>query len=112
MLSIICIFLFQNFNINKSSNISDKQKNQIKDQVYEGSCGPNATFTFQDGILTISGSGDMENYTSDNIPWQNPNISHIIKNVIIDDGISICVKDVQFSNAYSFISVKDKGSIT
>ena len=29
-----------------------------------GTCGPNLTWALRNGVLTISGSGDMTNYTS------------------------------------------------
>ncbi|MCD7786133.1 MAG: hypothetical protein LUG87_00420, partial [Oscillospiraceae bacterium] len=35
-----------------------------------GTCGDNATWTLEDGILTISGTGDMADYSSNfDIPW-------------------------------------------
>lgn len=39
--------------------------------VYSGSCGDNAKWKLEDGVLTISGKGAMENYSFDTeeIPW-------------------------------------------
>lgn len=48
-----------------------------------GSCGPNLTWELEDGILTISGTGEM-NFTS--IPWET-NKKKITK-VILPDGIT------------------------
>ena len=59
-----------------------------------GTCGDNLTWTLDDeGTLTISGMGDMDNYTSspydysdDERPWKYDVES--IKSVIIEDGIT------------------------
>ncbi len=53
-----------------------------------GTCGENLTWEFDKstGTLTISGTGDMENYSSGNSPWTNCRSS--IKNVIIEDGVT------------------------
>ena len=54
-----------------------------------GTCGLNLTWTLEDstGILTIKGSGVMENYNlfNNNIPWANYRniIKHIIKILIL-----------------------------
>ncbi len=51
-----------------------------------GVCGPNATYTYSDGTLTISGYGDMYNYSFAGTPW----FSHTdeIQKIIIGDGIT------------------------
>jgi len=53
-----------------------------------GSCGDNATWTFdtQTQTLTISGIGEMANYSYSSIPWKN--IKANIKNVVINEGIT------------------------
>ena len=53
-----------------------------------GTCGANITwvYTTADNTLTISGTGDMSNYTSTTMPWKSYKSS--IKNVIIDDGVT------------------------
>lgn len=56
-----------------------------------GTFGENLTWTLDsEGTLIISGTGDMENYTSsDAIPWRS--YSAFIKNVVIEEGVtSIC----------------------
>ncbi|MCD7797466.1 MAG: leucine-rich repeat domain-containing protein [Clostridiales bacterium] len=56
---------------------------------YSGTCGDNVTWLFNTdtGILTISGSGDMTNYSSKtSIPWYKYNT--YVKTVIIADRIA------------------------
>ena len=49
-----------------------------------GSCGKDLQYSFDDrtGVLTISGSGRMNDYTATNQPWHN----FAIKNIIIENG--------------------------
>lgn len=55
---------------------------------YSGSCGENVTYTFDadSNTLTISGTGDMENYSGSNIPWEKYKYS--ITNVVIENGVT------------------------
>ena len=59
-----------------------------------GTCGPNLTWTFQDSVLTISGTGQMTNYhvnygttisTSD-APWNS--FRWEIKSIVIEEGVT------------------------
>ncbi len=57
--------------------------------VDSGKCGANATYAFDsDGVLTISGSGDMYDYDngSSYSPWYSNR--EIIKTVIIENGVT------------------------
>lgn len=61
------------------------------DILLSGNCGEdgdNVTFTLtSDGVLTVSGTGDMENYyTYSNSPWYDNRES--IKEIVIEDGIT------------------------
>lgn len=51
-----------------------------------GTCGKNVTYTFDEetGTLTISGTGEMEDYYHTSSPFNN---SSTIKSVIIEDGV-------------------------
>lgn len=54
--------------------------------VDSGTCGENLTWTFDsDGTLTISGTGDMEEYYTSEFPWTS--VREYIKKVIIEDGV-------------------------
>ena len=55
--------------------------------IEEGVCGENAGWELKcNGVLIISGSGPMQDYTLDTQPWYN--IKDSIENVIIQDGIT------------------------
>ena len=55
--------------------------------VASGNCGPNVTWTVDSaGVLTISGKGEMENYTSDDAPWEN--YKPQIKKIVIKEGVT------------------------
>ena len=61
----------------------------MADAAESGSCGDNLTWTLENGILTISGTGKMENYYPNNgttAPW-GENCSSI-KSVVIGDGVT------------------------
>ncbi len=51
-----------------------------------GTCGDNLTWTLEDGVLTISGTGEMEDYSSDESPWYSSRES--ITSIVMDDGIT------------------------
>ena len=61
-----------------------------EDITYTGSCGENATYSFDEttGILTISGIGDMNftNIENHSYGWQS--YAESIKSIIIEDGIT------------------------
>lgn len=52
-----------------------------------GTCGDNLTWTLDDnGTLTISGTGDMRDWTYSSVPWESNRNS--IKSVIIENGVT------------------------
>lgn len=51
-----------------------------------GVCGDNLTWTFSDGTLTISGTGDMYDYSQDQAPWAS--LGENITEVVMEEGIS------------------------
>ena len=55
---------------------------------YTGTCGENLTWTYDSSTytLSISGTGDMYDYKSNNRPWES--YEDKIKNVFIDNGIT------------------------
>ena len=52
-----------------------------------GTCGENLTWELEDGVLTITGSGEMDNYSaSSGAPWEARKNS--ITSIIVQDGVS------------------------
>ena len=45
-----------------------------------GTCGESLTWTLEDGVLTISGTGEMTNYISSYVPWRYESFSTVIIN--------------------------------
>lgn len=62
-----------------------------------GSCGANATWEFSGGTLTISGSGDMEDYGSMDAPWYS--LRSEITAAVVAEGITSVGK-----NAFDFLT--------
>ena len=56
--------------------------------IVEGSCGDNATYSFNaaTGILTISGTGAISDYNGTNMPWIS--FKDFITSVVVGDGIT------------------------
>ena len=76
-----------------------------------GADGDNVTWMLDDaGTLTISGTGDMEDYRSSyNIPWYGSRSS--ITNVIIEEGVT-SIGNYVFDRCGSLTSVTIPGSVT
>ncbi|MBR6966931.1 MAG: leucine-rich repeat protein [Ruminococcus sp.] len=59
-------------------------ENKVTDS---GKCGPNATWNYEGGTLTITGTGNMSNYeTNQYVPWLK--YKDQITNVVISQGIT------------------------
>lgn len=82
-----------------------------------GSCGTNVTYTLDDdGILTISGSGDMKNYSSysdsenyTDAPWYSA--KSYIKSVVIEDGVT-SIGNAAFYQCSNMESITIADSVT
>ena len=76
-----------------------------------GTCGANLTWTLNDsGTLTISGTGDMTNYSSSSsVPWHSSSSS--IKTVVIGSGVT-SIGDDAFSYCSSLTSITIPDSVT
>ncbi|MCC8068893.1 MAG: leucine-rich repeat domain-containing protein [Ruminococcus sp.] len=86
--------------------------NAEDDIQYSGSCGENCTYSFDDttGTLTISGTGDMEDYSySSRSPWYS--YKDDIKVVIIEDGVT-SIGDCAFYFCVSLKSISIPDSVT
>ena len=81
-----------------------------KEIVESGTCGDNLTWTLDsEGTLTISGEGEMYDWTSGSeVPWYS--VSHSTKTVVIKDGIT-SVGNYAFEYFGNLISAKISDSV-
>ena len=76
----------------------------------ENSCGENLTWTLDsDGVLTISGTGDMTDYDSwgNAAPWKDATV----KSVVISDGVT-SIGEYAFSYCTGLTSITIPDSVT
>lgn len=62
----------------------DVQPITVQDTATSGKCGTNVYWAYENGTLTISGEGEMDNYTM--YPWRNLNRSST--KLVIKDGVT------------------------
>ena len=77
-----------------------------------GSCGENVTYTFDEDsdLLTISGTGDMQNYSiSDSSPFKD--FRYYIKTIVINNGVT-SIGDYVFYYCYNLTSITIPDSVT
>ena len=77
-----------------------------------GTCGDNLTWKLDNGTLTISGTGEMKNYSGNlnqSAPWHS-NIKSI-KSVVIEKGVTN-IGDYAFSSCNSLTSFTIPNSVT
>ncbi|MCD8066898.1 MAG: leucine-rich repeat protein [Oscillospiraceae bacterium] len=78
-----------------------------------GTCGDNLTWTLADGVLTISGTGEMEDYTFDSnpAPWYLTEESQSFTTVIIEGGVTTIGSNA-FSDCGGLTSITIPDSVT
>ena len=65
-----------------------------------GTCGSSLTWTLtSDSVLTISGSGDMDNYQAYNAPWHD-NYNRQLKTIVINNGVT-SIGEYAFADCYA-----------
>ena len=75
-----------------------------------GTCGPNLNWTLDNGILTITGSGAMKNYSSSSsAPWYS--YSSDIQSISLPEGLTT-IGSHAFSYCYSIESISIPNSVT
>ena len=89
-----------------SIDVENKDANIVE----SGKCGDNVTYTLDsDGLLTISGSGDMYDWSES----QNPIFNHkyAIRKVIIENGVT-SIGEEAFFDCYNLKSITIPNSVT
>lgn len=76
----------------EESSIDESIKYEERTVSASGKCGDNLIWTFKDGILTISGTGDMYDYSRDELnstaPWIKYNEGALTNSLIIEEGVT------------------------
>lgn len=72
-------------------------------QAESGTCGTNLTWVYDNGTLTISGTGEMDDFKFSSRPWGSHQYNDI-KTVIIDEGVT-SIGSYAFSPCYDLASV-------
>ena len=89
--------------------LSAKQVNAAT-TVDSGTCGDAVTWTIDsNGTLTISGSGDMENFAIDAAPWKDYRSS--IKKLVVNSGVT-SIGDFAFCNCTVLTDISLASGIT
>lgn len=80
------------------------------DTLTTGKCGENVTYSFDEskGVLTISGTGDMNQWPEDDSPWY---ADARIKTLIIDEGVT-SIGDRAFQNCSNLSNIQFPKSLT
>ena len=78
-----------------------------------GTCGENVTWTLKDGVLTISGTGAMDDYWENEMrPWNNGSMGSIdnVNSIIIDEGVT-SIGEKAFSSFTNLAEVTISSSV-
>ena len=71
-----------------------------------GTCGENLTWRFEDGVLTISGTGAMTDYSSSQGP-QLPWAAAKIKSVVIESGVTSIGSSAFYGSSLTSVEIPD-----
>ena len=89
-------------NLSATCTLTVKIKNPS--EILSGACGDNVSYVLsEDNVLTISGTGAMYNYGSNNQPWKD--YKNLITEVVIDEGVTAI-------GEYAFFECRNLTSIT
>ena len=69
-----------------ANSVTPVDESDVIEPEASGTCGPQTTWTYDRGVLTISGTGTMKHYIGVNPPWFGFKPS--IKRVVIEEGVT------------------------
>ena len=75
-----------------------------------GSCGDNVTWSYADGVLTISGTGEMYDYNGYDQPWAA--YKNVITAMVVKDGVTNVGNYVAYYNFNALTSIMLADSVT
>ena len=75
----------------------------------EWECGNDCKAILADGVLTVKGNGEMDDFSSSSAPWYSNR--ELIKSVVIEDGITT-IGSHTFSSCSSLTSITIPNSVT
>ena len=86
------------------------EEDVVLDLLASTQCGTNLTWTLDaSGVLTVSGIGDMYDYTYDTQPWCSDRAS--IKKIVVEEGVT-SVGDYAFYHCYNATEIDLPASLT
>ncbi len=99
--------------VNTTSVFADTSESTTATVVETGDCGDNVKYSLDsDGVLTISGSGDMKNFNHNTASYTSPfRNNSSIKKVIIENGVTSVGKE-SFEYCSGITSVEIPNSVT
>lgn len=107
---ILCVLLALTMLLSACSPSSGRKPAPSDEVLATGKCGDNVTWTLDsNGLLTVSGTGAMANYSTEAPPWYLNRDK--IKSVVIEDGVT-SVGEVAFYDCGNLTSVTISDSVT